>query len=153
MVPCNRGHQFLHPSPDQASIVAEWSLVCERAHLLPVLSLAYLTGLLVGGLTLGWLADSLGRRPVMLACLYSQCLLAIATHWVTRIEVFLAIRAAQGLLVTGLQVIKIRQDVFKKFLLQGDNLHLGPGAGEPWVETCGNQRLAAGLEWRWVIFF
>ena len=116
MVPCNRGHQFLHPSPDQASIVAEWSLVCERAHLLPVLSLAYLTGLLVGGLTLGWLADSLGRRPVMLACLYSQCLLAIATHWVTRIEVFLAIRAAQGLLVTGLQVIKIRQDVFTKFL-------------------------------------
>ena len=115
MVPCNRGHQFLHPSPDQASIVAEWSLVCERAHLLPVLSLAYLTGLLVGGLTLGWLADSLGRRPVMLACLYSQCLLAIATHWVTRIEVFLAIRAAQGFLVTGLQVIKIRQNVFKKF--------------------------------------
>ena len=41
----------------------------------------------------------------MLACLYSQCLLAIGTHWVTRIEVFLAIRAAQGLLVTGLQVI------------------------------------------------
>ena len=103
-VPCNRGHQFLHPSPDQASIVAEWELVCDRAHLLPVLSLAYLAGLLVGGLILGWLADSLGRRPVMLACLYSQCLLAIATHWVTRIEVFLAIRAAQGLLVTGLQV-------------------------------------------------
>ena len=105
-VPCNRGHQFIHPSPDQASIVAEWDLVCERAHLLPVLSLAYLVGLLVGGLTLGWLADSLGRRPVMLACLYSQCLLAIATHWVTRVEVFLAIRAAQGLLVTGLQVMR-----------------------------------------------
>ena len=178
-MPCNRGHQFLDTSPDQASIVAEWSLVCEREHLLHVLSIAYLSGgrvllknschfwisgLLVGGLTLGWLADSLGRRAVMLACLYSQvgntifffristlrciqCLLAIGTHWVTRIEVFLAIRAAQGLLVTGLQVVKMYRRDFEK-VLQGDHLHPGSRAGWSWLENYGCQRSATRLDWR-----
>jgi OCT family organic cation transporter-like MFS transporter 4/5 len=100
---CPRGLAWHHP-PGRRGLLAEWDLACERAHLAPLLPAAFLLGLLLGGLCTGWLADRLGRRPVMLACLYGQCLLAVATHLISRLAVFLAVRVLQGLFVTGLQV-------------------------------------------------
>ena len=40
----------------------------------------------------------------MLACLYTQCLLAVSLHFVTLLPLLLVLQGLQGILVTGLQV-------------------------------------------------
>ena len=77
---------------------------CSSPLLLQLLPSSHLLGLLLGGLLMGGLADSLGRKPVMLATLYSHSLLAIGLHWVAVLEVVVAVRVVQGVLVAGLQV-------------------------------------------------
>ena len=100
--PCPRGHTFLEGGP--RGVREEWALVCQREHLASLLTSCYLLGLLLGGLFTGLLADRLGRRPVMLACLYTQCLLAVSLHFVTLLPLLLVLQGLQGILVTGLQV-------------------------------------------------
>ncbi|CAN7949966.1 unnamed protein product, partial [Ixodes pacificus] len=50
------------------TIVSEWSLVCDRRWLIPVASLVYYSGTIIGLPILGMVSDRIGRRPVACAC-------------------------------------------------------------------------------------
>ncbi|XP_014204846.1 solute carrier family 22 member 15-like [Copidosoma floridanum] len=94
---------MMSPSPERSSVVTEWQLVCERAHLLRALSELYFAGLLLGGLVAGFLADRLGRLPVLAVCLYAQGALAVALNIVEKYQLFLVFRGLQGFFMQGLE--------------------------------------------------
>ena len=141
--PCPRGHTFL--GAGARGVREEWALVCQREHLASLLTSCHLLGLLLGGLFTGLLADRLGRRPVMLACLYTQCLLAVSLHFVTLLPLLLVLQGLQGILVTGLQVRL--QCPAQCAVMTGDHLHPGAGAGGAGVEGSGGHHPPDGLDW------
>ena len=141
--PCPRGHTFL--GAGARGVREEWALVCQREPLASLLTSCYLLGLLLGGLFTGLLADRLGRRPVMLACLYTQCILAVSLHFVTLLPLLLVLQGLQGILVTGLQVSL--QVPAQCAVVAGDHLHPGAGAGRAGVEGSGGHNPSGGLDW------
>ncbi|XP_070388860.1 solute carrier family 22 member 7-like isoform X2 [Dermacentor albipictus] len=64
VVPCERWQY------DEAngSIVGQWDLVCHHRWLLPLSSVLYLVGALLGLPLVGLAADCLGRKPVVICC-------------------------------------------------------------------------------------
>ncbi|XP_077967854.1 organic cation transporter protein-like isoform X2 [Styela clava] len=50
----------------RSSIVTEWDLVCDRAWILPLITMLYMSGVLVGSLMGGSLSDRFGRKPTFL---------------------------------------------------------------------------------------
>ena len=85
--------------------VLQWGLVCERAYIAPLVTTVYFCGVMLGGVIFGGLSDRLGRKWVMLFCLYSQCLIGIGLHFVQRLAVFMGLRFVQGVLIQGLQCV------------------------------------------------
>ena len=83
----------------------QWGLVCERAYIAPLVTTVYFCGVMLGGVIFGGLSDRLGRKWVMLFCLYSQCLIGIGLHFVQRLAVFMGLRFVQGVLIQGLQCV------------------------------------------------
>ena len=58
-----------------------------------------LQGVMFGGLVFGSLSDRFGRKSMMLVCLYTQCLIGIALHFVRRLVVFMGLRFIQGIFI------------------------------------------------------
>lgn len=54
------------------TVIAEWSLVCERFHWLSVVEMCFLAGAGVGSLCSGWLSDKFGRRHTLMAFVLAQ---------------------------------------------------------------------------------
>ena len=81
----------------------------------------------------------------MLACLYTQCLLAVSLHFVTLLPLLLVLQGLQGILVTGLQVRL--QCPAQCAVMTGDHLHPGAGAGGAGVEGSGGHHPPDGLDW------
>ena len=52
--------------------IFQWELVCDRAYIAPLVTTVYFCGVMLGGVIFGGLSDRLGRKWVMLLCLYSQ---------------------------------------------------------------------------------
>ena len=85
----------------------QWELVCDRAYIAPLVTTVYFCGVMLGGVIFGGLSDRLGRKWVMLLCLYSQCLIGIGLHFVQRLPVFMGLRFVQGI---AIQVIMLVSD-------------------------------------------
>ena len=85
--------------PTLARHVLQWGLVCERAYIAPLVTTVYFCGVMLGGVIFGGLSDRLGRKWVMLFCLYSQCTIGIGLHFVQRLAVFMGLRFVQGILI------------------------------------------------------
>ncbi|XP_034250492.1 solute carrier family 22 member 6-like [Thrips palmi] len=88
---------------DDSTIVTEWSLVCSRAALRPLMATLYFLGVAVGALSCGLLADRLGRRAVMLGCLLGQAVLGVAVSFAPNLVAFAVLRTLHGVFVQGLQ--------------------------------------------------
>ncbi|XP_070395557.1 steroid transmembrane transporter SLC22A24-like [Dermacentor albipictus] len=59
-------HWDYDPKNEKKTIVSSWNLVCHRRSLIAVIQLVYLTGSVVLPSIAGYLADSVGRRPMLL---------------------------------------------------------------------------------------
>lgn len=88
---------------DESTIVTEWTLVCSRAALRPLMATLYFAGVAVGALSCGLLADRLGRRAVMLGCLVGQAVLGVAVSFAPNLVAFAVLRTLHGVFVQGLQ--------------------------------------------------
>ena len=129
---CGAGYTFHFQGETEWSVTAEWSLVCDRAYLGthrvfrllsrkpaeyfqtiiactsaagPLLTTVYFCGVMLGGVIFGSLSDRWGRKWVMLLCLYSQCIIGISLHFVSRLVVFMGLRFVQGIAIQGLQCV------------------------------------------------
>ncbi|XP_040579995.1 solute carrier family 22 member 7 isoform X2 [Lepeophtheirus salmonis] len=99
---CINGYEFEFDN-NEWTIVAEWGLVCDRKYVGPLVTTIYFTGVMIGGVIFGYLSDRFGRKSVMLLCLYTQCLIGIALHFVRRLVIFMGLRFIQGVFIQGLQ--------------------------------------------------
>ncbi|XP_015513351.2 organic cation transporter protein-like [Neodiprion lecontei] len=100
---CETGYRF-DSVRGETTIVTEWGLICERRYLLPLSTMLYLYGVVIGAWIAGVLTDRVGRLPVLAMCLYTQGTLAVALYIIQDYRAFLVVRALQGVFVQGLQI-------------------------------------------------
>lgn len=67
---CDR-YEFAGPH----TVIAEWSLVCDRYRLVSVVEMCFLAGAGVGSLCSGWLSDKHGRRHTLMVFVLLQAVL------------------------------------------------------------------------------
>ena len=87
------------------NVISEWGLVCDREFVGALISSTYFCGVMVGGIIFGYFSDKFGRKNIMLICLYTQCVIGIALHFVRRLVVFMGLRCIQGIFIQGLQCV------------------------------------------------
>lgn len=100
---CVYGWQYHVTSPEWP-IIAEWNLVCDRSHLVHVVTVLYFVGCLMGALIFGTLADRFGRRGIMFICLFGQTLVGIVLFFIQRFILFATLRFFQGIFIQGLEI-------------------------------------------------
>lgn len=48
------------------TIIAEWSLVCDKAYLTSFVEMCFLTGAAIGSVVSGWISDRFGRKHTLM---------------------------------------------------------------------------------------
>ena len=86
-------HSFIH------SLLKQWDLVCENKYLSSLSTTIYFTGVLVGGLVCGPIADIMGRRPLMIVTMYLPVLLGIMVYLVQNVVLFMLLRFCIGIMM------------------------------------------------------
>ncbi|CAN8017419.1 unnamed protein product [Ixodes persulcatus] len=74
------------------TIISEWSLVCNRSWLVPLASLTFDCGAVLGGVICGIVADHIGRRPVVCFCVVANLFAGFASGQTKLFAVFLTVR-------------------------------------------------------------
>jgi len=114
-ISCSAGWEFANNG--ETSIVTEWSLVCDNKYLVNTATTIYFAGVMVGGILFGQLADKVGRKPILLFCMYGHILLSFLIYFVESYAAFVALRFFVGFLIQGLQttayVLLIEMTVLK----------------------------------------
>lgn len=87
----------------EATIVSEWSLVCESRYLSKLATTLYFCGVMVGGLLFGYVADKYGRKPAMLVTLYCPILIGLGIAFSNNYYLFVILRFFMGMFLQGLQ--------------------------------------------------
>lgn len=78
------------------TVVTEWDLVCERGAMLPTLTFSYMLGICVAIIIAGALADTFGRRVVVLVMVTTHIISSLLT-WLSRsVWMFLVCRMFVG---------------------------------------------------------
>jgi len=101
---CVDGYEF-HMEGNEWNVISEWGLVCDREFVGPLITTTYFCGVMLGGIIFGSFSDKFGRKNIMLICLYTQCVIGIALHFVRRLVVFMGLRCIQGVFIQGLQCV------------------------------------------------
>ncbi|XP_034555760.1 solute carrier family 22 member 6-B [Notolabrus celidotus] len=85
----------------QNTIVTEWDLVCDNAKLNNMGSSIYMSGLLVGAVLYGHLADKYGRRIIILVNLAIQAVFGVGAAFAPNFYVYTALRFVLGTSISG----------------------------------------------------
>ncbi|KAM4549677.1 solute carrier family 22 member 13 isoform 1-T1 [Fundulus diaphanus] len=122
-VPC--GHGWVYSKEIfQSTTVTEWDLVCSKAGLNSLGSSVYMSGLLVGSVLFGAMADRYGRRFVLLLSIALQTVFGVAVAFAPNFPVYVILRFAVGTTISGV--------IINAFIL-----------GTEW--TCTKRRMLAGI--------
>ncbi|KAM9824749.1 solute carrier family 22 member 13 [Neosynchiropus ocellatus] len=123
VLPCSHGWVYSKES-FESTTVTEWDLVCDRASLNSLGSSIYMSGLLVGSVVLGAMADRYGRRFVLLLSLALQTVFGVAVAFAPSFPVYAMLRFVVGMTISGI--------IINAFVL-----------GTEW--TCTKRRMLAGI--------
>ncbi|XP_061597026.1 solute carrier family 22 member 13 [Cololabis saira] len=122
-VPCSHGWVYSR-EVFQSTTVTEWDLVCSKAGLNSLGSSIYMSGLLVGSVLFGAMADRYGRRFVLLLSIALQTVFGVAVAFAPNFPVYVILRFAVGATISGV--------IINAFVL-----------GTEW--TCTKRRMLAGI--------
>ncbi|XP_053604522.1 organic cation transporter protein-like isoform X1 [Plodia interpunctella] len=79
------------------TIISEWSLVCDRAHLTSLAEVVFLVGVGIGGVVGGWISDKFGRKRILMGMAIAQSALAILALLVRSFIQYVIVRLIMGL--------------------------------------------------------
>ncbi|KAF6017638.1 Orct [Bugula neritina] len=88
-----------------STVQSQWSLVCSKAYVKPLMQTLYMCGFLVGAITFGILSDKYGRLKILSVCLLLQIVFAVAAALVSIYShyiLFTLLRVVVGMVTAGL---------------------------------------------------
>ena len=74
-------------------------MVCDDKDLKYTATTIYFVGVMIGGAIFGQVADKIGRKPVVLVCMYGHILLGVGVYFTQTYTGFVALRFFVGFLV------------------------------------------------------
>ncbi|KRY23425.1 Uncharacterized protein T12_10793 [Trichinella patagoniensis] len=87
------------------SIVPEWNLICDKAHIVYWIISIQMAGVMIGTPAISHLSDLFGRRKILGISLLLQIILGIASGLSQNWETFAALRFCLGILTGGCLVV------------------------------------------------
>lgn len=78
---------------------SQWTLVCGRRLLAPMVNTFYFSGVTLGAFICGILSDKFGRKTMLVICLFSQGTLGILLRFSHFLPIFTIMRMMQGFFV------------------------------------------------------
>ncbi|KAG5276577.1 hypothetical protein AALO_G00107280 [Alosa alosa] len=84
-----------------STVVTEWDLVCENASLNNIGSSIYMSGLLVGAVLFGALADKYGRRTIILVGLALQAVFGVGAAFAPTFYIYIVLRFVVGTTISA----------------------------------------------------
>ncbi|XP_050397954.2 solute carrier family 22 member 21 [Patella vulgata] len=87
------------------TVVSEWDLVCERKWVTPIITSIQMSGVLVGTLICGQLADSFGRKKTFYLTLLLHSIVSIGIGFSTSWQMFTALRFVIGIAMGAYLVV------------------------------------------------
>ncbi|KAK3775885.1 hypothetical protein RRG08_011449 [Elysia crispata] len=104
VIDCTSGQWEYFPKYGERNIVSEFDLVCSAEYLNSLATTIYFTGVMVGGLVFGDLADRFGRLPVMLITLYASVMFGLISAFSVNYVMFVVLRFIVGIFTQGVQM-------------------------------------------------
>ncbi|XP_075995703.1 solute carrier family 22 member 13-like [Genypterus blacodes] len=121
--PCGHGWEYSKET-FQSTTVTEWDLVCESSSWNSIGSSIYMSGLLLGAVLFGAMADRYGRRFTLLLGIALQTVFGVAAAFAPSFTVYTILRFVVGTTISGV--------IINAFVL-----------GTEW--TCTERRMLAGI--------
>ncbi|XP_013411773.1 organic cation transporter protein isoform X2 [Lingula anatina] len=103
-ITCTDGWDYATEKGEK-TIVTEWDLVCGQDWLVDMSTTIHMAGIMCGSLFITPLSDRVGRKHVLLACLWIQTALAFGLAFTTSYLQFVILRFFIGALNRGIAVI------------------------------------------------
>ncbi|XP_051883947.1 putative solute carrier family 22 member 31 [Pristis pectinata] len=101
-VSCTRGWQFERLVGLETNVVTQWNLVCKNYWKVPLEEVGYSIGWIVGFLTLGTVADGLGRRSTFVLSVFVAIIQHIGVLVSVDFIMFLVFHMLSGIALAGL---------------------------------------------------
>lgn len=99
LVPCTHwtfANSHMSDGVDVATVVSEWSLVCDRGGLLSAAEAAFLAGVALGGFISGVISDRYGRRTTLIIAFIMQTVLGTLIAFIPWFEGYVILRTLLG---------------------------------------------------------
>ncbi|XP_020010576.1 solute carrier family 22 member 6 isoform X1 [Castor canadensis] len=101
--PCTDGWMYDN-STFPSTIVTEWNLVCSHRALRQLAQSLYMTGVLLGAMMFGYLADRLGRRKVLILNYLQTAVSGICAAYAPNFSVYCTFRLLSGMSLASISI-------------------------------------------------
>uniref|UniRef100_A0A0L8I106 Major facilitator superfamily (MFS) profile domain-containing protein n=2 Tax=Octopus bimaculoides TaxID=37653 RepID=A0A0L8I106_OCTBM len=99
---CINGYSYDHDR--YISFLSEWDLVCGKAGLAELTQTLYAVGGVVGSLSMPYLCDTRGRKPILVLCGIISLIVSIGSSFSPNYIVFAVLRGLEGIFIQGISV-------------------------------------------------
>ena len=97
-------NEWMYTEPLDYSIITQYDIYCHREWLIHLTTSVFFISWGIGAITLGWMADNYGRKPVFMSSFYAVIIVAFLSAFLPNIYLFLLSRLIVGFFIPGVNV-------------------------------------------------